>query len=123
MGNDRRRLQGRLRTRGRHGDTPRLETRAWRGGVDDRARLRVRRRGPRRAGAARTRARGPGQPGQPWRARVLGRLADTLAVDGGQPERREALSREGVEVARRLNDSLTVIAALNSRAETLAGPE
>jgi hypothetical protein len=53
-----------------------------------------------------------GKQDSPWRARVLGRLADTLAVDGRQPERREALSREGLEVARRLNDPLAVIAAL-----------
>jgi tetratricopeptide (TPR) repeat protein len=58
-----------------------------------------------------------------WRARVLGRLADVLAVEGQALERRDALSREGLEVARRLEDPQAVLSALLTRRQALAGPD
>jgi DNA-binding SARP family transcriptional activator len=58
-----------------------------------------------------------------WRARLLGRLADMLAIDGREPQRREALSREAVAMARRLDDRVALMSALESRALAIAGPD
>jgi hypothetical protein len=58
-----------------------------------------------------------------WHARVLGRLAAALALDGRDPERRDALSSQGLEMARRLDDSDALMVALDSRAFALAGPD
>jgi tetratricopeptide (TPR) repeat protein len=64
-----------------------------------------------------------GDHDSPWRARLLGRLADNLVLDGREPERADVLSREGLEMARRLDDPVALIAALDSRSLALAGPQ
>jgi hypothetical protein len=64
-----------------------------------------------------------GEHDSPWRARVLARLADTLAIDGRQPGRRAALSRDAVELARRLDDPRALMTALESRAYAIAAPD
>ena len=64
-----------------------------------------------------------GEDDSPWRARLLGRLADMLPRSGRPPERADALSREGLEIARRLDDRHALIYALDSRALALAGPD
>ena len=64
-----------------------------------------------------------GEHDSEWRARILGRLAESLAFDGRDPERRDALSREGLAIARRLRTPDALVAALRARCAGLDGPD
>jgi len=56
------------------------------------------------------------------RARLLSRLAGALRDEHG-PHRRDALSREAVELARRTNDSAVLAYALDARAAAVIAPD
>lgn len=58
----------------------------------------------------------------PLRVRVLARTAAALWADAASAERRDALSRQVVRLARRLDDDATLGAALCARLETLWDP-
>jgi eukaryotic-like serine/threonine-protein kinase len=62
-----------------------------------------------------------GTDDSPLRARVLARLAGSLR-DEPQPERRDQLSAEAVEIARRLEDHSTLAYALDGRYAAIWGP-
>jgi DNA-binding SARP family transcriptional activator len=66
-------------------------------------------------------ALGPGDSAA--RARVLGRLAEALYADPAARERRDALSRQAVEMARRAGDDETLALAISSRSRAIAGPD
>lgn len=57
-----------------------------------------------------------------WRVRLLGRLAMEHLYSPFR-DRREALSREALELARRLNDHSTLAFALNARHFAILGPD
>jgi DNA-binding SARP family transcriptional activator len=64
-----------------------------------------------------------GPADNPDRARTLGRLAETLAPDPSRSERVQQLSREGLDMARRIDDPDALITAIRSRASVLARPD
>ena len=79
-------------------------------------------RGRGAAGGARGGARGARRGGQPLRARLLARLALELYYSG-DPDRRQALSEQAVELARRLGDPRTLAVCLDARHYALWRPE
>ena len=64
-----------------------------------------------------------GNAESPLRARLLGRLATELYFVAGSEVRRDSLSRDAVELARRLGDPATVGEALRARHVAIWGPD
>ena len=57
------------------------------------------------------------------RAEVMARLSQTLLFDELDDGRRDALSREAIQMARRLGDSSTLLIVLGARSRILEGPD
>ena len=63
-----------------------------------------------------------GQKDSPLRAQLLGRLASKLNYAAGSMERRDALTAEAVEVARRVGDPVVLAGCLDTRNAAMWGP-
>ena len=66
---------------------------------------------------------GLGNAESPLRARLLGRLATELYFVAGSEVRRDSLSRDAVQLARRLGDLATIGEALRARHVAIWGPD
>ena len=64
-----------------------------------------------------------GEHDSAWRARVLGRLADSLRDVVDDAERRRRLAADALAMARRTGDGWALATALGAQCEAIAGPD
>ena len=64
-----------------------------------------------------------GEHDSAWRARVLGRLADSLRDVADNAERRRRLAADALAMARRTGDGRALATALGAQCEAIAGPD